>query len=278
MPFNQESFVRRLIRAILEFFSVNSKPSTNKPPVTGIQNDSRDDNLPEHPSAKPETKVPDLPKMQLWYPDRLVLPEFKSLQMKTIGKYKYGHPQGAIVHFTAGRTKGTGKWSDLDIRRFFIESSCNNKKFVFFIIDNWGNVFQQFPLDRWGYHAGTSSWPSFANGVNSSFVGIEVMNAGKLKKVGNKYEAWFDETYSENEVRYVKKTSQIEEGFYHKFTEAQEQSLEKLLRWLESNGDGIFQFKNVAGHDEVSPGRKNDPGGSLSISMQELRNKLEKGS
>lgn len=272
--------MRRLIQAFIRFFNSAQKPPVQIPPVTGIGNESREDNLPDSKPeipVSPESKLPNKPKMQLWYPERLVLPEFKSLEMRTIGKYKHGHPQGAVVHFTAGRTKGTGKWTDLDIRRFFINSSCNDKKFAYFIIDNWGNVFQQFPLDRWGYHAGPSSWSSFT-GVSSSFVGIEVMNAGKLKKVGNKYEAWFGETYSEEEVRYVKKTSQIEEGYYHKFTDAQEKALEKLLRWLEYNGDGIFQFKYVAGHDEVSPGRKNDPGGSLSMSMKEFREKLEKGS
>jgi hypothetical protein len=107
--------------------------------------------------------------------------------MKTIDKYKNGYPQGAVVHFTAGRTKATGKWTEQDIRKFFIQSSCKDQKFTYFIIDIWGNVFQQFPLNRWGHHAGPSSWGSFKSGLSSSFVGVEVMCAGKLKKAGNKY-------------------------------------------------------------------------------------------
>lgn len=269
-------FVKALFDTVANHFS---KPKP--PPITGIgtEPDIRQDNLPKPAETKPSApKEPPIPKMQLWYPGRTIIPEFEKLKMKTIGTYKHRHPQGAIVHFTAGRTKGTDKFTSEDIRKFFIQNSCSDQKFAYFIIDIWGNVFQQFPLDRWGYHAGPSSWPSFKDGVNAAFVGIEVMCAGKLTKKGSEYIAWFGEKYSESEVRYSKKTEQIEEGYYHKYTEAQEEALEKLLRWLEYNGDGIFHFKNVAGHDEVSPNRKNDPGGSLSMSMKEFREKLEKGS
>jgi len=49
----------------------------------------------------------------------------------------------------------------------------------------------------------------------------------------------------------------------------------KLLRWLEYNGNGIFKLDFVLGHDEVAPSRKNDPGGSLSMTMPEFRKKLK---
>lgn len=269
-------FIKALLDSVVTYFS---KPK--EPVITGIGTEPgiRQDNLPQPVEVKPEPpKEPPMPKMQLWYPDRKIIPEFERLKMKTIGTYKYRHPQGAVVHFTAGRTKGTDKFTSEDIRRFFIQNSCNDKKFAYFIIDIWGNVFQQFPLDKWGYHAGPSSWGPFKNGVNSSFVGIEVMCAGKLTKKGSEYVAWFGEKYSEAEVRYSKKTEQIEEGYYHKYTKAQEEALEKLIKWLEYNGDGIFHFKYVVGHDEVSPKRKNDPGASFSMSMKEFRDKLEKGS
>lgn len=269
-------FVKVLFQTIASFIN---KPKD--PPVTGIgtEPDIREDNLPKPVEVKPEApKEPPAPKMQLWYPGRTIIPEFQKLQMRTIGSYKHGHPQGAVVHFTAGRTKGTGKFTSEDIRRFFIQNSCNDKKFTYFIIDVWGNVFQQFPLNKWGYHGGVSSWGPFKGDVSSAMVGIEIMCAGKVTKKGSEYEAWFGEKYSESEIRFVKTTEQIEEGYYHKYTKAQEEALEKLLTWLEYNGDGIFQFKYVVGHDEVAPKRKNDPGGSLSISMKELREKLEKGS
>jgi hypothetical protein len=269
-------FLKVLFQTIGSFVK---KPE--KPDVIGIgtEPDIREDNLPQPVEVKPEPpKAPPMPTMQLWYPHRKVMPEFEKLKMRTIGTYKYKHPQGALVHFTAGRTKATSKFTEEQIRKFFIENSCNDKKFTYFIIDIWGNVFQQFPLDKWGYHGGVSSWGPFKGDVSSAMVGIEVMCAGKLIKKGSIYEAWFGEKFSELEVRHSKKTDQIEEGYYHKFTTAQEEALEKLIKWLEYNGDGIFQFKYVAGHDEVAPKRKNDPGASLSISMKEFREKLEKGS
>jgi len=37
-----------------------------------------------------------------------------------------------------------------------------------------------------------------------------------------------------------------------------------------------FRADWVAGHDEVSPGRKSDPGGSLSMTMPQFRYMLKK--
>jgi lysozyme family protein len=48
----------------------------------------------------------------------------------------------------------------------------------------------------------------------------------------------------------------------------------KLLLWLKGNQPDVFQFEFVLGHDEVSPGRKNDPGGALSVTLPQFRERL----
>ena len=44
--------------------------------------------------------------------------------------------------------------------------------------------------------------------------------------------------------------------------------------WLKKNNPEIFNLEYVLGHSEISAGRKQDPGGALSMSMVEFREKL----
>jgi len=184
-------------------------------------------------------------------------------QMKTRGTHRKGYPEGAIVHFTAGRW-GT---SALD--------SGLQEGFCYLLIDEKGNVYQSFPLNKWGYHAGVSSWPSLGKGVSQYLVGIEIACAGMLEPYKEKYKSWFGALYTEDQVRHSEKHDNIKKGVYHKYTEAQEEALIHLLLWLKSNNPDVFSFDNVLGHDEVAPDRKNDPGASLSCSMPEFRQKLK---
>ena len=259
------TFFRKIKEAFASLFK--KTPKIQPPKGASEDSPSRETNAP-----KPEVEEE---KLKLWYPGRKVLPEFHGLKMKTRGTYRYGYPQGAVVHYTAGRTRATTKYSAEDIRRFSATSACRNQKFTYFLIDIWGNVFQFFPLNEWGYHAGESKWPTVKGKVSDEFVGIEVMNAGKLKPTMNGYKSWFNVTYPEEDVRHSEGIENIQKGTYLKFSQEQEDALMKLLLWLEENSNGIFEFQNVVGHDEVSPGRKSDPGASLSMTMPTLRAKLE---
>jgi hypothetical protein len=52
-------------------------------------------------------------------------------------------------------------------------------------------------------------------------------------------------------------------GAYVPYTQAQTAALAKVLLWLKRRYPRTFRLEYVFGHDEVSPGRKVDPGGSL---------------
>jgi len=187
---------------------------------------------------------------------------------KTRGSYARGYPLGAIVHFTAGRRSGLKAGMEEQVRN----------KYLYFVIDKDGKIGQNFSLDSWGYHAGESSYPGLGSGVSQHLVGIEIQAAGMLKKVGSTYKTWYGETVPAADVRVIpRKNANQAAGAYQMYTKAQEGALIQLLTWLRENNPEVFDYKYVLGHDEVSPGRKNDPGGALSMTMPELREKLTKG-
>lgn len=183
-------------------------------------------------------------------------------EMRTRGTYRKGYPEGAIVHFTAGHPHGERA----------VEYAVSQNTYCYFVIGPDGTVYQNFPLNRWGYHAGKSEHDTLGKSVSQYLVGIEVTCAGKVEKLNdNLFKPWFDLYLSQDEVRYVKKEQNRVAGWYHKYTEAQETSLTVLLLWLHQNNPDVFKLEYVLGHDEVSPGRKNDPGGSLSMTMPDFR-------
>ena len=183
----------------------------------------------------------------------------------TRGTYAEGYPKGAVVHFTAGRRNGLASALNYQV----------DQGHLYFVIDEDGNIGQNFPLDSWGYHAGRSGYSGLSGTVSDDLVGIEVQCAGKLTKQGDNYRTWFRTTVPESEVRTIptKKDNQ-EQGHYENYTEAQEHALATLILWLYTNNPRVFNLEFVVGHDEVSPGRKNDPGGSLSMTMPEYREYL----
>ena len=263
------------------------------------QNERRRDNLPSEP-------VPPLPdndeneaedEILLWYPERVKDPSVVNLKMKTRGYYQKGHPEGAIVHFTAGRSRKASEGgsrnpiSHLGNGIRGVKSAVDKGSYAYFVIDRDGNVFQNFPLNRWGYHAGKSKCPETGrSSVSSNYVGIEVQNAGKLKKVDSeRFMAWFskpengDEYFykSKGEVKHFQKQENIAAGYYHLYSTEQKKALVDLLLWLEDNGNGIFNIDHIFGHDEVAGPRglgywrKVDPGGALDMTMNEFRQMLK---
>ena len=178
------------------------------------------------------------------------------------GSYASGYPKGAVVHFTAGRRDGLASAISYQVEQGYL----------YFVIDKDGDISQNFPLDSWGYHAGQSSYPGLSGTVSDELVGIEIQCAGRLTKDGNNYKTWFGTNVDPADVRRIpQKTENQEEGYYEKYTDAQEEALTRLVLWLHANNPDIFKLDNVVGHDEVSPGRKNDPGGALSKTMRDFR-------
>lgn len=212
------------------------------------------------PKQEPPRKSPSEPNQKLlWVPfAQRVMP------MKSRGKYEKGYPVGAVVHFSAGSSaKSTLDWG-------------RENGLMFFMIGKDGTIYQSNPLNEWGYHAGESRFPGLGQSLSSKLVGIEVDCAGRLEPEKGKFKSWFGRIVEPEATRTTTGNfvwPQVA-GTYEKFTEAQEQSLKTLLLWLKKNNPNVFNLEWVLGHDEISPGRKNDPGGALSYPMPTFRRTL----
>lgn len=190
----------------------------------------------------------------------------KTVSHKTQGTYRKGYPEGLIVHFTAGQCDdesdmvGTMEWG-------------KGEGYAFWGIGPTGKLYESHPLNKWGHHAGTSSWPSLGSSVSKYLLGVEIASAGRLD---SSRKSWFGKTYPESKTRTVKAEANRQAGTYLKYTDEQEETLIALCLWLKRNNPEVFNFDLVLGHDEVSPGRKNDPGGALSMTMPEFRELLKR--
>jgi N-acetyl-anhydromuramyl-L-alanine amidase AmpD len=190
--------------------------------------------------------------------------------VQTHGKYltKSGMPRGLVVHFTAGRSL-KGAQDAINTMH-----SMASRGLGCLVMDKDGVIYKA-KSQGWNdvaYHAGASEWRG-RSAVSLQCMGMEICCAGNLDREGN---AWFKEKYPANLVRTVLETKDNHlRGFYHKFTEAQEKALIDFIMWqIDTNPE--FDISWVVGHDEcaVPAGRKPDPGGSMSLTMPELRNFL----
>lgn len=89
-----------------------------------------------------------------------------------------------------------------------------------YLIDRAGKIYRLVEEKNIAYHAGTSQTPDGRSGVNAFSIGIEMMNIQK----GN-------------------------------FTTSQYVSIDRLVGYLK----GKYKIKYVLGHDQIAPGRKDDP-------------------
>lgn len=198
------------------------------------------------------------------------------------GQYKTPSKQakGLVVHYTAGHNTH-GKSDAVNTMK-----SLSKRGLGCLTMDYDGNIYKA-SNQGWSdvaYHAGSSSWKG-KSGVSRYCMGMEICCPGKLIESFGEYYPWYafkdDGSIRRNakhidqeRVNLTARDRNIKGGVYEMFSEAQEQSLINFISWqLEVNTE--FQIDWVVGHDEISPRRKSDPGGSLSLNMNVFREKLK---
>lgn len=130
------------------------------------------------------------------------------------------------------------------------------------IVRRDGSLVQLLPLDYKAWHAGRSKWGTLM-GLNQHSIGIEIENWGPLKKSGGNWKPQLSDTIiPDDEVVEAAHKSGGPAGGWHKFTDKQIASLTELLLVIRASDSDIV---DVIGHDDISPGRKLDPGPALPL-------------
>jgi N-acetyl-anhydromuramyl-L-alanine amidase AmpD len=89
-----------------------------------------------------------------------------------------------------------------------------------YLIDREGKMYRLVEEKNIAYHAGASQTPDGRSGVNNFSIGIELMNTKDKSFTGKQYD-----------------------------------SLKDLIKYIK----GRYKIKYILGHNQVSPGRKDDP-------------------
>jgi N-acetylmuramoyl-L-alanine amidase len=155
-------------------------------------------------------------------------------------------PRYLVFHYTAGRSAANSiGWL----------TNPESQASAHLVVARNGRVTQLAPFNVKAWHAGISHWDG-VSGLNSYSIGIEMDNAGPLKKVGEKYQAWFGTLYGEDQVIYGKHKLDDQPRWWHAYTEAQIQKALELAQLLVRH----YGLKDVVGHEDIAPDRKRDPG------------------
>ena len=162
------------------------------------------------------------------------------------GKFKAGDLDTIIIHYTAGGSASSA---------INTLTNPNVKASAHLVVDFEGEITQLVKFDTIAWHAGASQYQG-RTGYNKYSIGIEIVNAGVLEKSGNKYISWFGKKYDEEDVIAAVHRNQNSTKYWHKYTEKQIDVVEEICRVLIAE----YNIRKILGHEEISPGRKIDPG------------------
>ena len=160
-------------------------------------------------------------------------------------------PKFIVMHYTAG-------WTARSAVNTLTNPSSRVSAHV--TIDQNGVVYQHVPFNIKAWHAGPSRHQGYS-GLNNHSIGIEIVNPGYLRKVGNEYKDSFGRMHSARNVGPVVEAphSRVGSGTFYwpVYSEAQLEAVEELTRELIED----YGILDIVSHEEIDTrGWKTDPG------------------
>lgn len=168
------------------------------------------------------------------------------------------NPDTIIIHYTAGASAASA-----------VKTLTNpdSKASAHVVVDFDGHIIQLVPFNIIAWHAGKSRFQE-RTGLNKYSIGIEIVNAGRLSKSGSKYYSWFQKEYRVEEVMKAVHRNEDIATYWHRYTEAQIDKVYELCELFVKE----YNILHILGHEEISPGRKIDPGPAFPL--DKMRNRI----
>lgn len=162
------------------------------------------------------------------------------------------NPKFIVMHYTAG-------WNAESAIRTF--SNPNSNVSAHLTVDLDGKVYQHVPFNIKAWHAGPSRYMGY-NGLNSHSVGIEIVNIGFLRKVGeNQYQDSYGSIKNGNQLGPLVEAPNPRVGggvfYWPVYPERQLASVEAITAELIAT----YPILDIVTHEEIDTrGWKTDPG------------------
>lgn len=173
------------------------------------------------------------------------------------------NPRFVVVHYTASTNfKSTCDWL----------CDKRSRASAHVVIDRTGELAALVPFSRVAWHAGPSSWKGY-NGLNNYGIGIELLNAGPLRKANDGFRTIVGNQIVEDVFEGKHKNNSVAYEFWQKYLEAQLAALDKLIEQLFKDYPTLVE---IVGHDDIAPLRKTDPGPAFAEAMTSLQTKYNR--
>lgn len=178
-------------------------------------------------------------------------------------------PKFIVIHYTAG---GSAESSMKAIEKRGLSAHL--------FIGRDGYIFQTVDFNKKAFHAGASEWQGYKE-LNGWAIGIECCNYGWL----DEYDSVTGQRWRDENNDGIPETPKFSQGAYtvarhrnggpklgwENYPEVQMAAIEAACAALVAFYPGI---KDICGHDEIAPTRKQDPGPAMD--MARLRKLLQK--
>lgn len=157
-----------------------------------------------------------------------------------------------ILHYTASTTAKSAHNTFLD---------PTTKVSWHLTVDVDGTISQLYDFRKITWHAGLSKWGNI-DGMNKVSIGIEIVNPGVLVATQGVYKTWTGQTIAKENI-FIDNNKIA----WAKFPQVQIDAVRALCKVIVPQ----YKIKEILGHNEISPGRKSDPGSAFVEHMKIIR-------